>query len=120
MDGLERKVQNLILSRFPHEPTVGQRDACASMAHFLYDADPRSLFLMKGYAGTGKTSLVSALIQVLPQLRVNTVLLAPTGRAAKVIAGYSGRQAYTIHKKIYMTVTDAGGAIRTVRAAFHR
>ena len=86
------------------------------MAHFLYDADPRSLFLMKGYAGTGKTSLVSALIQVLPQLRVNTVLLAPTGRAAKVIAGYSGRQAYTIHKKIYMTVTDAGGAIRTVRA----
>lgn len=86
------------------------------MAHFLYDADPRSLFLMKGYAGTGKTSLVSALIQVLPQLRVNTVLLAPTGRAAKVIAGYSGRQAYTIHKKIYMTVTDVGGAIRTVRA----
>ena len=86
------------------------------MAHFLYDADPRSLFLMKGYAGTGKTSLVSALIQVLPQLRVNTVLLAPTGRAAKVIAGYSGRQAYTIHKKIYMTVTDAGGVIRTVRA----
>ena len=86
------------------------------MARFLYDADPRSAFLLKGYAGTGKTSLVSALIQVLPQLKVNTLLLAPTGRAAKVIASYSGRPAFTIHKKIYMTVTDASGAVRTVRA----
>lgn len=86
------------------------------MARFLYDKDPRSVFLLKGYAGTGKTSLVSALIQTLPQLRVNTLLLAPTGRAAKVIANYSGCPAYTIHKKIYMTVTDAGGVVRTVRA----
>ena len=109
-------VQKLILSRFPHNPTSGQRDACASMARFLYDGDPRSVFLLKGYAGTGKTSLVSALIQTLPQLRVNTLLLAPTGRAAKVIANYSGCPAYTIHKKIYMTVTDAGGVVRTVRA----
>ena len=72
--------------------------------------------LLRGYAGTGKTSLVSALIQTLPQLRVNCVLLAPTGRAAKVLSGYSGRQAFTIHKKIYMTATDASGAVRTVRA----
>ena len=86
------------------------------MARFLYDGDARSIFLLKGYAGTGKTSLVSALIQTLPQLRVDTLLLAPTGRAAKVIANYSGRPAYTIHKKIYMTVTDAGGVVRTVRA----
>ena len=86
------------------------------MARFLYDGDPRSVFLLKGYAGTGKTSLVSALIQILPQLRVDTLLLAPTGRAAKVISNYSGRPAYTIHKKIYMTVTDAGGVVRTVRA----
>lgn len=86
------------------------------MARFLYNADPRSAFLLKGYAGTGKTSLVSALIQVLPQLKVNTLLLAPTGRAAKVIASYSGRPAFTIHKKIYMTVTDASGAVRTARA----
>ncbi len=86
------------------------------MARFVYDRDPRSVFLLKGYAGTGKTSLVSALIQTLPQLRVDTLLLAPTGRAAKVISNYSGRPAYTIHKKIYMTVTDAGGVVRTVRA----
>lgn len=86
------------------------------MAHFLYDSDPRSAFLLKGYAGTGKTSLVSALIQTLPALRVNSLLLAPTGRAAKVISSYADRQAYTIHKKIYMTVTDSTGAVRTVRA----
>lgn len=86
------------------------------MAHFLYDSDPRSAFLLKGYAGTGKTSLVSALIQTLPALRVNSLLLAPTGRAAKVISSYAERQAYTIHKKIYMTVTDSTGAVRTIRA----
>lgn len=86
------------------------------MARFLYDSDPRSAFLLKGYAGTGKTSLVSALIQTLPQLRVHTLLLAPTGRAAKVLSSYAERPAYTIHKKIYMTVTDASGIVRTVRA----
>ena len=113
--GFEPVVQKLILSHFPHQPTGGQWDACASMARFLYDSDPRSAFLLKGYAGTGKTSLISALIQTLPALRVSSLLLAPTGRAAKVIASYSERPAYTIHKKIYMTVTDASGAVRTVR-----
>lgn len=86
------------------------------MSRFLFDSDPRSAFLLRGYAGTGKTSLVSALIQTLPQLRVNCVLLAPTGRAAKVISGYSHRPAFTIHKKIYLTATDASGVLRTVRA----
>ena len=109
-------VTKLILSHFPHTPTDGQREVCVAMSQFLFDADARSAFLLRGYAGTGKTSLVSALIAVLPQLRVNCVLLAPTGRAAKVISGYAHRPAYTIHKKIYMTATDASGAIRTVRA----
>ena len=86
------------------------------MSHFLFDANPRSAFLLKGYAGTGKTSLVSALIQTLPQLRLSCVLLAPTGRAAKVISAYAHRPAYTIHKKIYLTATDASGVLRTVRA----
>lgn len=113
---IAQSVSQLILSRFPHTPTCGQRDFCASMAQFLFDSDPRATFLLKGYAGTGKTSLVSALIQVLPQLRVHSVLLAPTGRAAKVLSGYSKRTAFTIHKKIYMTAADASGKIRTVRA----
>ena len=114
--GVEQSVTKLILSHFPHTPTDGQREVCVAMSHFLFDGDARSAFLLRGYAGTGKTSLVSALIQTLPALRVNCVLLAPTGRAAKVLSGYSGRPAYTIHKKIYMTATDASGALRTVRA----
>lgn len=85
------------------------------MSRFLYDTDPRSAFILRGYAGTGKTSLISALIATLPQLRVNSILLAPTGRAAKVLSGYSHQPAFTIHKKIYMTATDATGAVRTVR-----
>lgn len=113
---VERTVTKLILSHFPHDPTDGQREVCVAMSQFLFDADTRSAFLLRGYAGTGKTSLVSALIQTLPQLRVDCVLLAPTGRAAKVLSGYAHRPAYTIHKKIYMTATDATGALRTVRA----
>lgn len=114
--GVEQSVTKLILSHFPHTPTEGQREVCGAMSRFLFDSDARSAFLLRGYAGTGKTSLVSALIQTLPALRVNCVLLAPTGRAAKVLGGYSGRSAYTIHKKIYMTATDATGTLRTVRA----
>lgn len=114
--GVEQSVVSLIHTHFPHVPTDGQREVCVSMSKFLYDNDPRSAFLLRGYAGTGKTTLVSALIQVLPQLRVNCVLLAPTGRAAKVLSGYSHRSAYTIHKKIYMTATDASGVMRMVRA----
>ena len=114
--GVVQSVVKLILTHFPHVPTDGQREVCVSMSSFLYNRDPRSAFLLRGYAGTGKTTLVSALIQVLPQLRVNCVLLAPTGRAAKVISGYSHRKAYTIHKKIYMTATDASGTMRMVRA----
>ena len=86
------------------------------MSRFLYDSNPRSAFILRGYAGTGKTSLISALIATLPQLRVNSMLLAPTGRAAKVLSGYSHQSAFTIHKKIYMTATDSTGAVRTVRA----
>lgn len=95
---------------------MGQQLACQKMAEFLYDADPRSTFVLKGYAGTGKTSLVSALIQSAPAMGVKTVLLAPTGRAAKVLSAYSGRKAYTIHKKIYQTITDGSGMMRVVRA----
>lgn len=111
-----RKVEQLIFSHFPHTPTQGQREACSLLAEFLFDSDPQAAFMLKGYAGTGKTSLVSAIIQSAPQLRIKTLLLAPTGRAAKVLSGYSHRSAYTIHKKIYTTITDSTGMPHSVRA----
>lgn len=109
-------VVRYILSHFPHTPTGGQLAACEAMVDFLYDPDPLSTFVLKGYAGTGKTSLVSALIQSVPALHIKTLLLAPTGRAAKVLANYSGQPAYTIHKKIYQTITDGSGIMRMARA----
>lgn len=110
------KAVRYILSRFPHQPTLMQQRACEEMVRFLYDTDPSSTFLLRGYAGTGKTSLVSALVRSAPALRIKTVLLAPTGRAAKVLSAYSGQPAYTIHRKIYQTVTDSSGVMRMCRA----
>ena len=110
------KVVRYILSHFPHHPTDMQQQACEAMVHFLYDSDPAAAFLLRGYAGTGKTSLVSALVRSAPALHIKTLLLAPTGRAAKVLANYSGQQAFTIHRKIYQTITDSTGTMRMARA----
>ncbi len=71
------------------------------LSDFIYDQGEQFLFVLKGYAGTGKTSLMSALVESLEEIGVRTVLLAPTGRAAKVLSQYTGRKAYTIHKWIY-------------------
>ena len=109
-------VANYILSHFPHQPTQGQLAACEAMVEFLYDPDPMAAFVLRGYAGTGKTTLVSALIQSASALHIKTLLLAPTGRAAKVLAGYSGKPAFTIHKKIYQTFTGPDGMIHMARA----
>ena len=110
------KVVRFILSRFPHQPTPMQHAACEELVRFLYDPDPSSAFLLRGYAGTGKTTLVGALVRSAPMLHIKTVLLAPTGRAAKVLSAYSGQPAYTIHRKIYQTATDSSGAMRMSRA----
>ena len=71
------------------------------ISEFILSGDDRKIFLLCGYAGTGKTTLISALVRTMEQLGRKTVLLAPTGRAAKVFSGYSGKSAYTIHKWIY-------------------
>ena len=112
---INAQVLRLLFANLPHTPTDGQREAADAIVRFLFDPDPDSAFVLKGYAGTGKTTLVSALIQTLPQLKVRSVLLAPTGRAAKVLSNYSGRQALTIHKKIYATTADANGLLRCSR-----
>jgi len=98
-------LQNFIASRIqaqlPFEPTEQQTQLIEQLGAFLMSSDNEKVFLLRGYAGTGKTSVVSALVRALNELKQKTVLLAPTGRAAKVISGYSGFPAFTIHKKIY-------------------
>lgn len=90
-----------ITQNFPYKPTDDQFSALGKLADFLLSPTMDSVLLLKGYAGTGKTSLVGALVKTLEQLKQKTFLLAPTGRAAKVFSGYAGRRAYTIHRKIY-------------------
>ena len=93
--------QGQILRNFPHIPTQDQELAIQKIADFLFLTDPDSLLLLKGYAGTGKTSLIGTLVKTLNELKQRTILLAPTGRAAKVFSIYAGQKAYTIHKRIY-------------------
>jgi len=90
-----------IKKNFPFEPTGEQYEVLEKWSDFLFDRSNNSLFLLKGYAGTGKSSLVGAIVKTLNELKQKSVLLAPTGRAAKVFSAYSGQIAYTIHKKIY-------------------
>lgn len=90
-----------ITQNFPHKPTQDQDLALQSLADFLLSTAQDELLLLKGYAGTGKTSLIGALVKTMIELKQKTVLLAPTGRAAKVFSNYAGQKAFTIHKKIY-------------------
>ncbi len=100
---IEKLAENL-----PYTPTDEQAELIARLATFLWDDNVSSVFLLRGYAGTGKTSLIGALVRTLEDFERACVLLAPTGRAAKVVASYSGHAAYTIHKKIYRQKTFTG------------
>jgi exodeoxyribonuclease-5 len=104
----------LLREQVPHEPTPGQVMAMLQMVDFLYQREPKQLFILKGYAGTGKTTLISALVRVFAHLKKRTVLLAPTGRAAKVFASYSGEKAYTIHKHLYK-ISHKDGFVKVMR-----
>ncbi len=99
----------LLSKRFPFQPTRGQALFFAKMDLFLLlNPESKPTFVLKGYAGTGKTSVISALVQILPRLSMKSLLLAPTGRAAKVMNNYSGRAAFTIHKIIYKPKSEDG------------
>lgn len=94
-------ISQKIREEFGFNPTEQQSVLIEKLSIFIMSNDTHKAFLLKGYAGTGKTSIVSALVRALNSLEQKTVLLAPTGRAAKVLSGYSGFPAFTIHKKIY-------------------
>ena len=92
---------NKLSQNLPYTPTEDQALVMAKLVTFVFRAIGREAFLLKGYAGTGKSSLVGALVKTLSQFSMKSVLLAPTGRAAKVFGLYANTQAFTIHKKIY-------------------
>lgn len=96
------------IKKFPFKPTAGQAELFFLLESFLLDEELlRPVFLVKGYAGTGKTTIVCTLVNVLRQFGYKAVLLAPTGRAAKVMSNYSKKKAFTIHKKIYWQKADS-------------
>ncbi len=103
-------VSKVIEESFGFEPTQGQKEVINMLADFVSGGkSDDEIFLLKGYAGTGKTTLISALIKSFKKLKQKSLLLAPTGRAAKVLSNYSGKPAYTIHKKIYRQKSSSDG-----------
>jgi len=106
---LEKHIVNKILENFQLEPTPSQSLLIDSLGSYVTDVSEENIFLIKGYAGTGKTSLISAFVQTLDQFKIKSVLMAPTGRAAKVLGKYADRQAYTVHKKIYRQKSSNDG-----------
>lgn len=100
-DKLVNEFGRSVLSHLPYEPNKEQNLLIAALSFFCVNRVDDTVMLVNGYAGTGKTSLTGALVKALTEFRMKSVLLAPTGRAAKVFAEYSGHPAYTIHRKIY-------------------
>ncbi|MDR6844335.1 AAA family ATPase [Flavobacterium granuli] len=97
--------------KFPFQPTYNQDIFFQKIAIFLTDTQNETIFVLKGYAGTGKTTVISTIVNSLLEINKKYVLLAPTGRAAKVIANYSNKPAFTIHKKIYFPKKNSGGGV---------
>ncbi|TSE05761.1 MULTISPECIES: ATP-dependent DNA helicase [Aquimarina] len=107
----ENEFYELLKEEFPFEPTLKQDIVLQRLSYFVLSGSKDSLFLLKGYAGTGKTTLIGALVKNLWKAKLNAVLLAPTGRAAKVISNYSGKHAQTIHRNIYYPKKNKSGGL---------
>lgn len=105
----ETIIYNSLCKNLGNTPTDDQSVALKKLASYICDNNNDTIFLLTGYAGTGKTSVISAVVKTLDLLRMKSVLMAPTGRAAKVIAGYAGKPAFTIHKKIYRQKSSKDG-----------
>lgn len=106
----ERKeVEAAIKTNLGFNPTQNQDLAINLFSQFLFSENKMELFLLSGYAGTGKSSLIAAIVKTLKSKRIKTKLLAPTGRAAKVLANFSNESAFTIHKQIYFSGNEVVG-----------
>lgn len=113
---MDSNFHRIYSSYLPDTPTSDQFDLIDRMSRFIEWKDQKAAFIVRGYAGTGKTTSIGALVKTLPQFGLKTVLLAPTGRAAKVLSNFSSKTALTIHKKIYQAVRSKDGNTRFVRA----
>ena len=100
-------ISHQIYAKLSVDATFNQKKIIEKLSEWVTDADYERIFLLNGYAGTGKTTIIAAFVAALNDLGIKTILLAPTGRAAKVLSHYSGKEAYTIHKKIYRERTMA-------------
>ncbi len=98
-----------IISKLGFNPTIQQENVAAALADFILDETPDKIFLLKGYAGTGKTTLIAALVKTFERFKIPSILMAPTGRAAKVLSSYAEKTAFTIHKKIYRQKSSKDG-----------
>ncbi len=107
----EQKLYTNLLKDFSFTPTSDQEHALRLLSKYLTHAENEQIFLLKGYAGTGKTTIISTVVKNLPKLRLKSALSAPTGRAAKVMRNYSGKNAQTIHKLIYFPKKNSKGNV---------
>lgn len=98
-----------LIKNFPFKPTLSQDLWFREISDFLFLNEPKSVFLLRGYAGTGKTTLIGCLVKQLKHIGFKAILLAPTGRASKVMSSYSIYPSYTIHKQIYYPKTEKSG-----------
>lgn len=105
---------DLVKQQFPFEPTLKQDIVLQQLSNYIFDTSPNNIYVLKGFAGTGKTTIIGTLVSNLWKAKKSAILLAPTGRAAKVISNYSGNDAFTIHKKIYTPRYSKNGSVSFV------
>jgi exodeoxyribonuclease V len=106
---LRNHIINIVTEQLGHRPTSSQQELIGMIPEFITGEEGRPLLIVKGFAGTGKTSIIGALVKTMKQLKSQVILLAPTGRAAKVLSSYCSHNAYTIHKKIYRQRSSSDG-----------
>lgn len=100
------KISELLELKFPYKPTGGQITLFRLIDELMVSKSKKPVLIIKGYAGTGKTTVIATMVDILPLFNRRYMLLAPTGRAAKVMSGYAKKAAYTIHKIIYKPYSD--------------
>ena len=106
---LNEHIATQIYGKFQFAPTFGQKKIIESLSEWISDEDYERIFILNGYAGTGKTTLIAAFVEVLKDMKLKPILLAPTGRAAKVMTLFApDTPAHTIHKRIYRERTSGG------------